>query len=115
MTTRLPDLYGSLLIQADEWQRSAEARRSQSPVDPVADVLDRCAEQLRARVRRLESDLAYLTTSGYARLVGVTAQTVRVWCQRGRLPGAIRAAYDWRIPRTTPPPAGRAEPEARSA
>ncbi len=107
MATTTPDLYGTLLVQADEWQRSAAARRAETPIDPVADVLDRCSEQLRARVRMLESDLAYLTTSGYARLVGVTAQTVRTWCQRGRLPGALRSGHDWRIPRTTPPPAGR--------
>lgn len=107
-----PDLFAPITELASSWEYSAEARRQQAGADPVAVALEQCASSLRSVLAEVESVHAYFTTGEYALLHGVTPQTVRVWCQRRRLPGAFRAGYDWRIPRTTPPPAGREKKSA---
>jgi len=47
---------------------------------------------------------AYLTTSAYAAIHGVTRRTVQQWCLAGLLPGAECVGRDWMIPRDTPRP-----------
>ena len=40
----------------------------------------------------------YLTTRDAAARLGVKADTVKRWCQQGKLPGAVRQGRDWMIP-----------------
>ena len=40
-------------------------------------------------------------TTAAAAALGVTTQTVRNWCARGAMPGAVQFGAAWRIPRAS--------------
>lgn len=41
----------------------------------------------------------YLSTAEFAALHDVEAQTVRLWCESGRIQGAIQVAGRWLVPK----------------
>jgi len=43
----------------------------------------------------------YYSTSEVATILGCSAQTVRIWCQDGTIPDAIKPGKRWRIPVTS--------------
>lgn len=92
---------------ADAWQKDADRRRAVFEADPAAGALDYAAAELREKVRLLEGSTLMLTTTEFGQQHGACAQTVRGWCARGLLSGAIMAGGEWRIPRDTPAPVTR--------
>ena len=40
----------------------------------------------------------FISADDYARIFGVTGNTVRVRCRKGEIPGAIKEGKLWRIP-----------------
>lgn len=90
---------------AREWREEAERRRVISKADPVPDVLEYCAGELAARVRTADS-VEPIGVAEFARVHGVTEQTVRNWCRSGRLP-AVDTPKGWAIPKDASPPTGR--------
>ena len=51
--------------------------------------------------------MTYLTTGQLARQLGVQAQTVRGWCESGRIPGALLVGDRWMVPADAVRPAKR--------
>jgi predicted site-specific integrase-resolvase len=41
----------------------------------------------------------YLSTAEFAALHDVQAQTVRLWCEGGKIPGAIQVGGRWLVPK----------------
>lgn len=69
--------------------------------------LEECLKEMRLFIDEILSSLEttddsqeLLSTSGAAKMFGVTSQTVLTWCKEGRMPGAYPTpGGTWRIPR----------------
>ena len=83
---------------ADNWSAEGTRRRHLSAHDPLADVLDYCASELRDRLQEIARDARYLSPEEYARDHRVTPQTVRGWIRTGQLE-AVRTGKGWQVPR----------------
>lgn len=106
-------VWDDLTTLAKTWEEEAERRRTVFDADPAAGALEYSAAELRERVRLLQGTTEMLTSSECAQIHGVCAQTVRSWCARGLLEGAIMTGGEWRIPRTAKAPVTR--PLARAS
>lgn len=86
---------------AESWGDEVSQRRRISRVDPVADAIEFCAQDLRERLARAQKASERLTPEQYAALphVSVTPQAVRGWCRRGELVGTVMTERGWMIPR----------------
>lgn len=92
---------------ADTWSAEADKRRKLSAHDVGADILLYCADELRSELADTSDDDTELTAAAYAALHGVSANTVRRWCQSGALP-ALPVGRGWAIRRGEKPPKLRA-------
>ena len=79
MSTVLDTAFAAFKGTAADWEAEAERRRKLTKVDPVADVLEYCASELRDQVKEIETDTHWLTVDQYAALHGKAPQTVRGW------------------------------------
>ncbi len=84
-TLILDAVFAASRAVAQSWQREAADRRKISAVDPVADTLDYCAIEILDRIVELEQKANWVNTEEYARLHGITPQTVRNWIRSGDL------------------------------
>lgn len=85
----------------ERWLQVVESRRDMTPIDAAADAYERAAKELSAAIKEAEDDGQVLSTSEYAVLRRVAPGTVRKWCVRGELAGAVKNdAGDWDIPAT---------------
>jgi len=93
---------------AASWKAEAERRvQVGGASDPAGTALGFAAAELTERLRLLKLSTAMLSTSEYGEARGVCAQTVRGWCGRGLLDGAMMIGGEWRIPREAPTPVTR--------
>jgi hypothetical protein len=86
---------------ASIWRNDAKKRRTISPQDNAADILEYCASELMAEFDALADD--ELTVAQYAEMHQRAPSTVRRWCQRGLIP-CREAGREYRIRRGTPCP-----------
>lgn len=103
----IPRVWSDLRQLAGSWKEEADRRRAVFAADPAAGALDYAAAELVETVRLLEGRTLMLTTSEFGQAHGVCAQTVRNWCARGAVAGAIMMGGEWRIPRDAAPPTTR--------
>lgn len=87
----------ALAALAAEWRTHAAQRRAVVPDDHAAAAIDHCARELDAAVQQLAAVLVPLTTHEVAHKFGVSEQSVRVWCRKGRI-AATLTPHGWRIP-----------------
>jgi excisionase family DNA binding protein len=84
--------------QAAVWRAEVAHRRARSAMDPVADAMESCAQDLEARVQLVERHTDRVTPEQYGELHGVRPQSVRRWIRAGELE-ATRTGNGWEIPR----------------
>lgn len=84
---------------AESWRARVKERRALTLVDPAADALERAASELDAAIAESQSESRLVGSVEFARARGVLPSTVRKWCARGDIPGAVKNdAGDWEIP-----------------
>ena len=81
-------IFSAARAQLETWTKETERRREISRLDPVADTLEHCANEMGELLNSLENSSEWLTPEEYALTVKprpVSAQTVRNWIHRGEL------------------------------
>ncbi len=81
-------IFSAARAQLQTWTDETARRRQISKLDPVADTLEHCAEEMTELLDSLEKGSEWLTPEEYALAVKprpVSAQTVRNWIHRGEL------------------------------
>jgi hypothetical protein len=81
-----------------ELRAQAAARRRVSTLDPVSDAIDYCVAVISEELATLERGELRVTVDEYARVHGVTQQTVRTWCRKSLL-AAVATPKGWMIPK----------------
>lgn len=89
----------SLKALPDRWRQQVRVRRELTTVDAAADALEKAASELAAAIEKAQDETRLVTVEEYAKPRGVGPGTVRKWCGRGQVAGAIRNdAGRWMIP-----------------
>jgi hypothetical protein len=84
---------------SDRWMGVVADRRALSAIDPAADAFAKAAKELADEITRAEDATRHVSVVEFAQLRGVRPGTIRKWCARGLLAGAVKnAAGDWEIP-----------------
>lgn len=87
---------------ADDYERDAAERRRRWAADPLADMSEFVAADLRERAKRFAAAAETLSPAEYAAAMPadqrVTEQTIRNWIHRGEL-DAIDGPHGYRIPK----------------
>ena len=87
---------------AEAWRRDVKKRRAVSAVDPVADTMAYCADDLLSIVEQLSKDTEYLTPRQWAQQFPAgrrpSEQSVRNWLRTGELAG-VMGSNGWVIRR----------------
>jgi hypothetical protein len=96
MVMMVPDNVRQLTTR---WLGVVNDRRALSPIDPAADAFAKAAKELADEITRAEDASRRVSVVEYATLRGVRPGTIRKWCARGLLSGAVKNdAGDWEIP-----------------
>jgi excisionase family DNA binding protein len=85
MSALLDRLLDDVERKAEQWEAMVSQQRRLTTVNPPADAVEYCAKDLRALVEQLRANTEELTPEQYAKLHGVSAETVRAWIRKQRL------------------------------
>lgn len=102
MSTILDTAFATFKGVAASWDQEAKRRREYAKADPIADVLEHCASELRDQVKEIETDTHWLSIEEYAALHGKAPQTVKDWMKRGWIQWAT-TPEGVKIPRSAKP------------
>jgi hypothetical protein len=83
----------------NRWRAEAAQRRRRTPGDQVAEAMETSAKELESEIAAAELASRMLTATEYASVRKVAVATVRKWCAKGELAGAVQDdAGEWSIP-----------------
>ena len=94
-------LFTNTAALPERWRTLIATLRDVSPTNAEANGIQRALRDLEEAIAKDLRAHERLSPAQYAQLphVRVSVQTVREWCRRGELPGAVLTDGGWEIPR----------------